>query len=125
MVASCVSPTRIIFAPYAYFYMLFVPLRKQGKVYKHYFDDHPTEVELEKMGMYKKLNIHRVRARYVGLFSFFFAIFDILVIGLAVIVLCIPTRTIPLLKEMYLCRRAWFEHITPTYIILSTGGRLF
>jgi len=110
MVASCVSPTRTIFAPYAYFYILFVPLRKQREVYYY---ANPTEMELEKMGIYKKLNVHRARARYVGLYSFLYAIFDIILIGLAVIVLCIPTRTFPFLKEMRLCRRGWFEHINP------------
>ena len=107
MLASCICPSRTFISPYVYFYALFVPLKSN----KNYFY---SQEELQQMSLYKKVGKHRGGAIWSGFVSFCLAILDIFLVVAAAFSICVPTRTLPFLKEMYLamtCKRKLDEDI--------------
>ena len=107
MLASCICPSRTFISPYVYFYALFVPLKSN----KNYFF---SQEELQQMSLYKKVGKHRGGAIWSGFVSFCLAILDIFLVVAAAFSICVPTRTLPFLKEMYLamtCKRKLDEDI--------------
>lgn len=103
MLASCFSPTRTLFSPYVYFYLLFMPLERQHQKFAHTFL--VSLDEINKLTSYRKLLKQRKRAFFFGFTAFYYAVTDIILMIMTIIILCTPTRTVPLIKELYLCFR--------------------
>ena len=88
LIISCACPTRTLVAPYVYL----------KELCRNPVDNGQNQYQ----SAYAKIQEQRSNARYASLVCFVVAVIDTFIIAMSLVILCVPTRTFPFLKELYL-----------------------